>query len=403
MPARRVAVTGMGVISALGADCDTFGERLFSGSSAVRPLTCVEPGTLRFRNGAEVKGYDPDSHFDSKTASVLDLFAQYGVVAARQAVRNADFRPDPARTAVITGTGGGGQPTIDNGYVDLYRKNQARVNPFTIPRIMANSAASHISLELGITGPVYTVSTACSSSNHAIGQAFHAIRTGLCDAAIAGGSEAVFTWGFLKSWEAMRVISPDTCRPFSKNRQGLILGDGGAMLVLEEYEKAVARGASIRGEIVGFGMSADAYHITHPSGTGAAQAMRQALGDAGVGPDSIGYINAHGTGTTANDREESSAIHKVFGEHARHICVSSTKSMHGHTLGAAGAIEAMATVLALERGVAPPTINFTEPDPECDLNVVPNAARPISTEYAMSNSFAFGGLNAVIVFRRGAP
>ena len=398
MPARRVAITGMGVVSALGPDLDSFAESLFAGRSGIRPLRCVPPGALRFRNGAEVDGYDPSSHFDAKQLSLLDAFAQYAVVAARDAVRNSGLRPDPVRTAIVTGTGGGGQPSTDAGYVDLYQKSLPRVNPFTIPRIMANSGASQISQECGIRGPVYTVSTACSSSNHAIGQAFWMIRNGVCDAAITGGSEAVFSWGFLKSWEAMRVVSPDTCRPFSKDRQGLVLGEGGAMLVLEEYESAVRRGAHIHAEIVGFGMSSDAHHITQPSAEGAALAIAAALRDANVTPERIGYINAHGTGTAANDATETAAIQSIFQQHAEKLHVSSTKSMHGHALGAAGALEAVATSLALERHCVPPTVNYTEPDPFCNLNVTPNHAKQVEVEFAMSNSFAFGGLNAVLVF-----
>jgi nodulation protein E len=248
-------------------------------------------------------------------------------------------------------------------------------------------------------GPTYTVSTACSSSNHAIGQAFWMVRSGAVRMAIAGGSEAVFSMGFLKAWEAMRVVSPDTCRPFSKDRRGLILGEGAAMLVLEPWDAAQARGAKIYGEIAGFGMSSDAFHITQPSPDGAARAIRAALSDAGLEPQQIGYVNAHGTATQANDATETAAIRKVFGAHADRLAVSSTKSMHGHTLGAAGAIEAMATLLTLCNGVLPPTANFTEPDPACDLDVIPNQARRARVECALSNSFAFGGLNAVLAFR----
>jgi nodulation protein E len=391
----------MGVISALGPDLDSFRNAIFGGESAIRPLMSVPPGALRFANGAQVQGYDPAKHFEPRQLSILDLFAQYAVVSARAAVRRSGLTIDPTRTAIVTGTGGGGQPSTDAGYVDLYQKALPRVNPFTIPRIMANSGASQISLELGIRGPVYTVSTACSSSNHAIGQAFWMIRNGVCDAAIAGGSEAVFTWGFLKSWEAMRVVSPDTCRPFSKDRQGLVLGDGGAMLILEDYEAAVARGAHIHAEIVGFGMSSDAHHVTQPSADGAALAMEAALRDAEVLPRQIGYINAHGTGTVANDHTETAAIGSVFGAHTEELRVSSTKSMHGHALGAAGALEAVATALALEHQCVPPTANFTERDPACDLNVTPNLAQNAALGFAMSNSFAFGGLNAVIVLKRG--
>jgi nodulation protein E len=263
--------------------------------------------------------------------------------------------------------------------------------------VMANAGASRISLEYGITGPVYTVSTACSSANHAIGQAFWMVRNGVAEAAIAGGSEAPFSMGMLKAWEAMRVVSPDTCRPFSRDRRGLILGEGAAMLALEPLDRARARGAHIWGEIVGFGMSSDAHHITQPSAAGAAKAMRAALSDAAVSLDDIGYINAHGTGTPSNDPTETEAIRSVFGARAGKIPVSSTKSMHGHALGAAGAMEAAAALFAIHEGVIPPTANFTEPDPACDLDVVPNTARAAVVQYALSNSFAFGGLNAVLV------
>jgi nodulation protein E len=255
-------------------------------------------------------------------------------------------------------------------------------------------------METGITGPTYTISTACSSANHAIGQAFWMVRDGVVEAAITGGSEAPFSPGHLKAWEAMRVVAPDTCRPFSKSRRGMILGEGGAMLVLEPLEAARARGAQIYGEIVGFGMSSDAHHLTQPSIEGPARAMRMALCDAGLRPEQIGYINAHGTATPANDPTEVAAVRAVLGAQAERLAISSTKSMHGHTLGAAGAIEAIATVLALRHGVLPPTANFTTPDPLCDLDVVPNQARRAEVEYALSNSFAFGGLNAVVAFRR---
>jgi nodulation protein E len=288
---------------------------------------------------------------------------------------------------------------MDDGFVEMYRKGLPRVSPMMIPRVMANSGASQISMEFGITGPTYTVSTACSSSNHAIGQAYHMVRHGLVDSAITGGSEAVFSFGFLKAWEAMRVVSPDTCRPFSKDRRGLILGEGAAMLVLETLEAARGRGALILAEVVGFGMSSDAHHITQPSPDGAALAMTAAMRDGGIAREAIGYINAHGTGTAVNDVTETAAIRKAFGAHADRIAVSSTKSMHGHALGAAGAIEAAATILGLVAGVIPPTANFTEADPQCDLDVVANAARVAGIEVALSNSFAFGGLNAVVAFR----
>jgi nodulation protein E len=267
---------------------------------------------------------------------------------------------------------------------------------------MANAGASHISMEFGITGPAYTVSTACSSANHAIGQAFRMVRDGDVELAIAGGSEAPFGFGMMKAFEAMRVVSPDTCRPFSKGRRGFILGEGGAMLILEPLDAAMARGATVYAEIVGFGMSSDAQHITHLSSEGPVRAMRAALRDAELLPEQIGYINAHGSGTQINDAMETCAIRKLFGAHAERLAVSSTKSLHGHALGATGALEAVCAILALKNGLLPPTANFTEPDPECDLDVVPNRARPAHVEFALSNSFAFGGLNAVLAFRAAA-
>jgi nodulation protein E len=399
----RVAVTGLGVISAIGHNSGEFWQSLQLGRSGIGPLQAVDPALLRFSNGAEVRNFTPSEHFDEKEISLLDRFAQFGVIAARQAIAAAGIQWTPElreSSAIVTGSCLGGQTTADEGFVNLYRNNIPRVNPFTIPRTMENAAASRISIETGVVGPTYTISTACSSSNHAIGQAFWMVRSGAASLAIAGGSEAVFSFGFLKAWEAMRVVSPDTCRPFSKDRRGLILGEGAAMLVLEPLDAARARGATVLGEIVGFGMSSDAFHITQPSPDGAARAMRTALTDAGIQPSEIGYINAHGTGTLANDATETAAIRQVFGAHAARLAVSSTKSMHGHTLGAAGAIEAAATLLALRHGILPPTANFTESDPDCDLDVIPNTARPAPTEFALSNSFAFGGLNAVLAFRR---
>ena len=400
---RRVVVTGAGVVSSLGHNRNDFWNALSSGQAGIGPIEAIPPGLLRFPNGAEVRNWNPAAYFDEKEIGLLDRFAQFGAVAAREAVADAgivwttELREN---TAIVTGCCVGGQGTEDEGFVNLYRNNIPRVNPLTIPRTMENAAASRISLEMGIVGPTYTISTACSSSNHAIGQAFWMVRSGAVEMALTGGSEAVFSLGLLKAWEAMRVVSPDTCRPFSKDRRGLILGEGGAMLVLEALESARARGAKVYGEIVGFGMSSDAFHITQPSPDGAARAIRSALADSGLKPEAIGYINAHGTATQANDVTETAAIRKVFGAHADRLAVSSTKSMHGHTLGAAGAIEGVATLLSLQHGLLPPTANYSEPDPACDLDVIPNTARQAQVEFALSNSFAFGGLNAVLTFRR---
>jgi nodulation protein E len=400
---RRVAVTGIGVICALGRNTAEFAESLRAGRPGIGPIESADMAQIRFQNGAEVRGYSHRPYFDDRRADFLDRFAQFAVIAAREAGCDAriEWTPELKETAaIITGSCVGGQSTEDIGFLSVYKQGQNRVHPLTIPKTMANAGASHISMEFGITGPSFTISTACSSAAHAIGQAFWMVRSGITDLAIAGGSEAPFSFGILKAWEAMRVVSPDTCRPFSKDRKGMVLGEGGAMLILEPLEAALARGARVHAEIVGFGMSADAGHITQPSQDGAARAMRAAIRDARLAPEQVGYINAHGTATPSNDVTETAAIRAVFGSHAGRLAVSSTKSMHGHALGAAAALEAAATILALRDGVLPPTANFNEPDPDCDLDVIPNVARAMEVEYALSNSFAFGGLNAVLAFRR---
>ncbi len=400
---RRVAVTGIGVISAIGKSRTEFWDSLREGRSGIRPITLVPEGAVRFPNAAEVPGYRAEDYFEPKEADLLDRFAQFALLAAREAVRDSGIEFDAelrGNAAIVTGSCVGGKQTEDEGFHGLYALKNTRFNPLSIPKVMANAGASRISLEFGITGPVYTVSTACSSANHAIGQAFWMVRNGAAEVAIAGGSEAPFSLGLLKAWEAMRVVSPDTCRPFSKDRRGLILGEGAAMLVLEPLDCAIARGAHIWGEIAGFGMSSDAHHITQPSAIGAAKAMRAALLDAGIDAPAIGYINAHGTGTPTNDPTETEAIRNVLGDAADRVAVSSTKSMHGHALGAAGAIEAAATLLAIHEGILPPTANFTEPDPACTLDIIANTARAATVQYALSNSFAFGGLNAVLVFAK---
>jgi nodulation protein E len=399
---RRVAITGAGTICALGRNAGEFAESLREGRSGIGQIESADVSGLRFQNGAEVKQYSHQPYFDDRRADFMDRFAQFAVIAAREAVEDAavEWTPELRETAaIITGSCVGGQATEDIGFVEIYKKGLTRVHPLTIPKTMSNAGASHISMEFGITGPAYTISTACSSAGHAIGQAFQMIATGGTDLVVTGGSESPFSWGFLKAWEAMRVVSPETCRPFSKDRRGMILGEGAAMFVLEPLESAQARGARIHAELVGFGMSADACHITQPSVDGAARAMRAALRSAQLTPEQIGYINAHGTATVANDLTETAAIRQVFGTHADRLAVSSTKSMHGHALGAAGALECMATAIALRDGVLPPTANFNEPDPECDLDIIPNVSRRQRVEYALSNSFAFGGLNAVLVLR----
>ncbi len=399
----RVAVTGLGMVCALGNTVGESWNRLLAGECRIAPLSDAGNPPYKFRVGAEAWDFRPDDHFSEKDLIMLERFAQLAAVAAREAVAASGliFRGELAdRAAVITGSSVGGQFSEEEGYRRLYREGNPRVAPLTIPRTMANAGASRISLEFGIHGPSYTVATACSSSNHAVGQAFGMVRSGAVIAAIAGGSEAVFAEGLLRAWEAMRVVSPDVCRPFSADRRGLSLGEGAGMLVLENWEHAQARGATIYGEVAGFGMSSDAHHLTQPCVEGPIKAMNWALRDAGIAPEQIGYINAHGTGTPANDLTEAEAIRAVFRRHADKLPVSSTKSMHGHTLGAAGAIEAIATVLALQHSRIPPTANYTVFDPACPLDIVANQARAADVEAALSNTFAFGGLNASLVLKR---
>lgn len=398
---RRVVVTGVGVLSSIGNTVAQFEESLRACRSGIGPITQVDTSRLRFHNGAEIRGFKSAEHFSELTW--LDRFAQLGIVATRDAIADSELTWNDelrARTGVITGSCLGGMGTEDAFYFDLYHENKSRLSPTAVPRIMSNAVASHVAMEQKFTGATFTTSTACSSANHAIGQAFWLIRQGTLDCALAGGSEAPIVFGHLKAWEGMRVVAPDTCRPFSKNRGGLILGEGAAMLVLETLEHASARGAKIYAQLAGFGMSADAHHLTNPLAEGAARAMNDALDDAGLSREQINYVNAHGTGTAVNDSTETRALRQVFGSHADNLAVSSTKSMHGHTLGAAGALEAVATVLAMQGNFIPPTANFLERDPACDLDVVPNEARAAQIEAALSNSFAFGGLNAVLAFRR---
>lgn len=400
----RVAVTGLGLVCALGNDVNECWKRICAGESGIRPLSDGGSPPYKFQYGAEAVGFNPAGHFSERDLLMLERFAQMGAVAAREAVAQSGicFKGDLADdVAVITGSSVGGQFSEEEGYRRLYREGNPKVAPFTIPRTMANAAASRISLEFGIHGPAYTVSTACASSNHALGQAFWMVRSGQVTAAISGGSEAVFSEGLLRAWEAMRVVAPEPCRPFSLDRRGLTLGEGAGMLVLENWEHATARGARILGEIVGFGMSSDAFHVTQPSVEGPAKAMRWALRDAGIDPGQVGYVNAHGTGTPVNDATESKAIRSVFNGSLDRLFVSSTKSMHGHTLGAAGGVEAIVTVLALQNGMIPPTIHFTAPDADCsELLLVANRSREAAVEVALSNTFAFGGLNATLVIKR---
>ena len=400
---RRVVITGAGCVSSLGLDLDTTWRGLAAGESGIGPVTQVPSENLGIKIAAEVKGYDPNAYFNEKRLAILDRVSQFALVAAREAVVRSgiEFSEDlRARTAVIVGTGAGGMNTVDASYKRLYEDGVRRIFPLTVPRLMVSAAASHITMEFGITGPGYAVSSACSSANHAIGDAFWMVRSGRVDAAVTGGTEACITLGTLLGWQALRVMAPDTCRPFSGDRKGMVLGEGAGIFVLEALDTATARGANILGEIVGFGMTSDAADIVQPQEDGAAGAIAMALSDGGLNPTDVDYVNAHGTGTDANDMTETRALKRVFGEDASRIAVSSTKSMHGHALGAAGAVELAVTLKAIEHGIAPPTANYREPDPKCDLDYVPNTAREMTIDVALSNSFAFGGLNAVLAVKK---
>ena len=401
---RRVVITGMGAISALGRSATDTWRGMREARSGIAPLRGFSAQGLRAPIAAEVRDYDPRAHFDDKKLALLDRFSQFALIAAREAVTQSglDFRVGGIgeRTAIVVGTGIGGETTHDAQSRQLYGENNPRTHPFTIVRVMANAPVSHISIEYGITGAAFAVSSACASANHALAQAFQLVRSGAADMAVAGGSEAGITEGMFRAWDAMRVLADDTCRPFCKQRRGLVLGEGAGIFVLEEREHAQRRGASILAELCGAGMSADADGIVFPSEHGAARAIVAALADARLAPGDVDYINAHGTGTAANDPTETAAIHRAFGAHAAHVAVSSTKAVHGHALGAAGAIELVAVIGALREGVIPPTANFIDADPACDLDYVPNVAREQPVRAALSNSFAFGGLNAVLALRR---
>ena len=400
----RVVVTGLGAVSPLGHSAATYWDNLKRGVSGIGPITqAATPEELIQKVACEVKDFDPLRYFEERQLSTLDRISQFAVVAAREAIAQAGITfdmPLSVRTACIIGTGVGGQTTHDESFRRVYLERKTRVFPLTIPKLMVNAPASQISMCCGLRGPAFAVASACASATHAIGLAFHMVRSGQADCAVTGGAEACITFGTIRGWEAMRVMAPDTCRPFSIDRKGLVLGEGAAILVLEPLERAQARGAQILGEIVGFGMSADAADLTAPDLGGMTRAMEGALADAKLVPHDVQYINAHGTGTAANDVAETKALHQVFGAHAAKLAVSSTKSMIGHALGAAGALELVATLQSMREGIVPPTINYLGPDPACDLDYVPNEARAMAIDAALSNSFAFGGLNAVLAVKK---
>ncbi|OQW46364.1 MAG: beta-ACP synthase [Proteobacteria bacterium SG_bin6] len=395
---KRVAVTGLGTISAAGHDAATTWEAVRAGRTGIGPLSIERQDILNTKVAAQVRGFDPERYFDDRRLPTLDRFSQFAVVSAREAVAAAKLEPGSAALAdagVVVGVGVGGMTTTDDSFWRIYGQGIKRVYPLTVPKLMSNAAASQVSMDLGARGMTFAIASACASSTHAIGVAAQFIRTGVARMMLAGGSEACITTGTVAGWEALRVLAPDQCRPFSRNRLGLVLGEGAAMLVLEEWDHAVARGAPIIAEILGFGANADAGDLTSPNPEGAAGAMRLALADAGLSPDAIGYINAHGTGTLMNDRVESGAVRAMFGD-AAPPPISSSKAVLGHTLGAAGAIEAVVTIMALQAQTLPPTACCDEPDDSLGIDMVPNQARPAQFSAALSNSFAFGGLNAVL-------
>ena len=399
-----VAITGMGAVSAFGEGAERLWQGLREGQSGIRPLRHARADKMRIRVAAQVpETFDPARHCSERTLPLLDRCSQLALAAANEAVAQSglDFSAGDLalRTGVIIGTGVGGETTHDEQSRLIYEEHTGRVHPFTIVRLMVNAPASQISIAHGLHGPTFAVASACASANHALAQAAAMIRSGLVDVVVSGGTEACLGFGSLKAWEAMRVVADDTCRPFSKGRRGLVLGEGAAIFVLESKAHARTRGATILGELAGVGMSADAGDIAAPDPAGSARAMAQALADAGLAPEDVDYINAHGTGTPANDVTETEAIHRVFGPHAAKLVVSSTKSMHGHALGASGALELVAVLGAMRDGVVPPTMNYVAADSDCDLDYAPNAPRPMRVRAALSNSFAFGGLNAVLAIR----
>lgn len=398
---KRIVVTGIGGLCGLGNDAASIWNAMREGRSAIAPLEGEMLKDLKIRTGCQI-GELPDHGIDRKRTVSMDRFSLFAVIAAREAARQAGLEIDEAKSSRVgaaVGVGVFGAQTTDDNYHDLLTRGKSRTDIFAVPKIMPGAAAGQISMNLGLRGPTFGVTSACSSSNHAFATAMDQLLLGRADVMLAGGTEAPLVWGVLKGWETLRIVSPDTCRPFSADRQGLVIGEGAGMAVLETYEHATARGATILAELAGVGMSADASDIVAPTLEGPMAAMRACLADAGLNADDIDYVNAHGTGTKVNDQIETQAIRQVFGDHAGRLSVSSTKSMHGHCLGASGALEMIACVMAIREGIVPPTANHREADPDCDLDVTPNTARERKVRAALSNGFAFGGTNAVVAFK----
>lgn len=403
----RVVITGAGCITPIGQDVATFAENLFAGRTGIREMA-NRPADLRFSRAGTVEDFRQQEWLNASQRQIAERSSAFAIASARQAVEQSGIvgAHSADQIAVIFGCSTAGRTTEETEYEKLYARG-ARVHPLTVPRAMANAGTSLVSMEHGITGPAFTLTTACASGGHAIGLAFQMVRSGAVKAALAGAHEAPLTLTFLKGWDGLHVVSPTACRPFAEDRDGMTLAEGAAVLAIEALDSAQARGAEILGEIVGFGMSSDAHHITQPNPAGPAAAMQNALKDAGASPDEVGYINAHGTGTDANDRVEAEAMARVFGERARTIAVGSTKGLHGHAIGASGAMELLATVLALQRGLLPASAGLGEGgskvDPALGLDHVLLQNEPAAPLLALSNSFAFGGMNAVLAVRSFRP
>ncbi|WP_284163378.1 beta-ketoacyl-[acyl-carrier-protein] synthase family protein [Frigidibacter sp. SD6-1] len=394
---RRVVITGAGTVNPLSQSVADTIAGLIAGRTAIRTLDLPDADRLTVGIGAPVTDFDPARHFPPRDLALLDRATQFALQSARQAVASSGLTAMPPGAGVIVGTAGGGHETAEAAYRAVFAEGRERVHPFTVPRLMMNAPASRIGIEFGCKGPTFAVSSACASANHAIGLAFQMIRSGAAPAMLAGGADAMLTFGGLKAWEGLRVLSPDGCRPFDRMRNGLVMGEGAAIYLLEEREAALARGAPVLAEVAGFSMGADAEDMVLPSAAGAERAMRGALADAGLAPGEVGYVKAHGTGTRANDRAEAEAIRATF---PGGVAVSSTKGAHGHLMGAAGAVELLACLAALRGEGIAPTVGLADPDPDCALDLVQRAPRTAEVSACLANAFAFGGLNAVLALRR---
>jgi nodulation protein E len=401
----RIVITGLGGVCALGTDVPAIWAAMCAGKSGIGPITTVPLRDLKVTRGAEISQL-PDQGIEHKRLVTMDRFSLLAVIAAREAAAQAGLVSDndlASRAGAVIGAGICGWETIEDNYRGILLEGRPRANIFSVPRAMTGAPAGQVSMDLGLRGPVFAVSSACSSGNHAIASAADQIALGRAEIMLAGGTEAPIVWGILKGWEALRVLARETCRPFSADRDGLVIGEGAGVVVLERLEHAQARGATILAEYAGCGLSADATDIVAPTVEGPAAAIAGCLADAGLAPDEVDYVNAHGTGTRMNDQIETQALRRVFGAAADRLSVSSTKSMHGHCLGATAAIELIACVRAVTDGIVPPTVNYTTPDPGCDLDVTPNTARRREVRAAISNAFAFGGTNATVAVKAYRP